>query len=160
MCVLAIFFIMVSSHRTPNCSAVIHLPHDKLKNSAFVGNSGHFDIEVKLTVDEKMAKLHIFSLGPAVVRRLPGRSVPGQRRTKYPRCVLGKWLCRVCVGLKIHAESSSNGSSRPASHIKGRAKTVLDNVVKLCGGYLCSGTLRRCRTCATSRICINARAPL
>ena len=106
MCVLAIFFFMVSSHCTPNCSAVltfmfIHLPHDKLKNSAFVGNSGHFDIEVKLTVDVEMAKLHI----SRPVRLWCGDYTAG--------------LCWVSVGLKIHAESSSNGSSRPASHITG-----------------------------------------
>ncbi len=54
----------------------------------------------------------------------PGSSrVPGSPGTKNPRCVLIKWLCRVSVGLKIHAESSPNGSSRPAWHISGRATT-------------------------------------
>ena len=38
-----------------------------------------------LTVDGKMAKMHISRPGPAVVRRFPGRSVPGQRRTENPR---------------------------------------------------------------------------
>ena len=42
--------------------------------------------------------------------------VRGSPGTTPPRCVLIKWLCRVSVGLKIHAESSSNGSSQPASH--------------------------------------------
>ena len=49
--------------------------------------------------------------------------MPGSLRTKNPRCVLIKLLCRVSVGQKIHVESSSNGSSRPASHTSERATT-------------------------------------
>ena len=77
--------------------------------------------------------------------------MPGQRRTKNPRCVLVKWLCRVSVGLKIHAESSSNGSSRPAPHISGRAKTVVDNVREAsCWLSLCSGTSVRTASLETA----------
>ena len=43
------------------------------------------------------------------VRRSPNR-------WRFPRWALINWLCRVSFGLKIHAERSSNGSSRPASH--------------------------------------------
>ena len=53
---------------------------------------------------------------PPAVQRSPGR-------WKFPRCVLIKWLCRVSVGLKIHAVSSSDCSSRPASHNTGPATT-------------------------------------
>ena len=69
-------------------SSLIALDHmSKLKNIAFVGNTGHFDIEF----NNGHGEIAHFSPGPAVVRRLPGRSVPGQRRTKNPRCVLIKW---------------------------------------------------------------------
>ena len=52
------------------------------------------------------------------------RGVPVSPGTKNPHCVLIKWLCRVSVGQKIHAGSSSDGSSRPASHITGRPTTL------------------------------------
>ena len=58
----------------------------------------------------------------------PAGRVPDQRQTKSPPGADIKWLCQVSVGLKIHAESSSNGSSRPASRITGRAKTAVCSV--------------------------------
>ena len=75
---------------------------------SFIGKTCHFD--------EKLAKF----FKSAMVRRSPGRLCAGSASDKNPtlRAQL-KWLCRVSVGLKIHAESSSNGSSRPASHITG-----------------------------------------
>ena len=81
----------------------------KLKNIAFVGNTGHFDNETNcpsLTVDGKWRK-RTFLAGPAVVRRSPRQVCAGSASDKkHPRCVLIKWLGQVSVGLKIHAESS------------------------------------------------------
>ena len=80
---------------------------DHMKNIVLVGNTCHFDVETKfvaLTVDGKMAKLH---LGPAMVRRLPGRSVPGQRRTENPRWELIKWL--LPASLAHHKTSKDSG---------------------------------------------------
>ena len=130
------FDIFVSSTST------ITLDHNKLKNNTFVENNGHFDNEFDFAgtkgLDIKPQRIvssfpfftghHAsrFAAGafqggfshfspiskkcgvPPAVRRSPGR-------WKFPRCVLIKWLCRVSVGQKIHAVSSSD-SSRPASH--------------------------------------------
>ena len=60
------------------------------------------------------------SSGAQITRQVVCRVSVGQ---KIPRGVLIRWLCRVSVGQKSELESPSNGSSRRASHISGRAKT-------------------------------------
>ena len=87
--------IFVSSTGNFNIITLDHM--NKLKNIAFVGNTGHFDNEINfaaLTVDDKTAKLHIS-------RSVHCGAEARQRRTK------------------IHAESSSNGCARPSSDISG-----------------------------------------
>ena len=81
---------------------IVALDHmKKLKNIAFVGNTGHFDNEINfaaLTVDEKMAKFHISRsvqlwcgdrAGSASDKKSTLGSyqmaVPGQRRIENPR---------------------------------------------------------------------------
>ena len=90
--------IFVYSTGNFNIIAVDHM--NKLMNHALVGNTEHFDNEINfaaLTVDEKMAKLHI----SRSVQLWCGDHPAG--------------LCRVSVGQKIHAGLSSNGCAGSAS---------------------------------------------
>ena len=93
--------IFVYSTGNFNIIALDHM--NKLKNYALVGNTGHFDNEINfaaVTVDEKMAELHI----SRSVHMWCGDHPAG--------------LCQVSVGQKIHAGSSANGCAGSASDKK------------------------------------------